>query len=58
MVVHTIHQRYAIVCLPMDALPEMIVIGWMFWDTSFSASLSSSPASTTTEVVPSPTSAS
>ena len=33
-------------------------MGWIFCSTSFSASRSSSPASTTTEVVPSPTSAS
>ena len=38
--------------------PAMTVIGWIFWLTSFSASLSNSPASTTTEVVPSPTSSS
>ena len=41
-----------------DCSPEMMVMGWMFWLTSFSASRSSSPASTTTDVVPSPTSAS
>ena len=36
----------------------MIVMGWIFWLISFSASRSSSPARTTTDVVPSPTSAS
>jgi len=35
-----------------------MVMGWIFWLTSFSASRSSSPASTTTDVVPSPTSSS
>ena len=36
----------------------MMVMGWIFWLTSCSASRSSSPASTTTDVVPSPTSSS
>ena len=44
--------------VPGRCLPDMMVMGWIFWLTSFSASRSSSPASTTTEVVPSPTSAS
>jgi len=43
---------------PGRPAPEMMVMGWIFCSTSFSASRSSSPASTTTEVVPSPTSAS
>mmetsp|Transcript_6025 Transcript_6025/g.20618 ORF Transcript_6025/g.20618 Transcript_6025/m.20618 type:complete len:213 (-) Transcript_6025:139-777(-) len=38
--------------------PAMIVIGWIFWATRRSASLMSSPANTTTLVVPSPTSSS
>lgn len=38
--------------------PEIIVMGWIFAATNFSASLKSSPAKTTTEVVPSPTSSS
>lgn len=38
--------------------PAIIVIGCIFAATSFSASLKSSPAKTTTEVVPSPTSSS
>src|SRR2546430_2386168 len=36
----------------------MMVCGWIFLSTSFSASRSSSAASTATEVVPSPTSSS
>lgn len=36
----------------------MIIYGWIFYYTSFSASLKSSPASTATVVVPSPTSSS
>ena len=35
--------------------PAMMTMGWIFWFTSSSASRSSSPASTTTDVVPSPT---
>mmetsp|Transcript_22401 Transcript_22401/g.49861 ORF Transcript_22401/g.49861 Transcript_22401/m.49861 type:complete len:226 (+) Transcript_22401:480-1157(+) len=35
--------------------PAMMVMGWMRWLTRNSASLSSSPHSTVTEVVPSPT---
>jgi hypothetical protein len=39
-------------------LPAMMVIGWTFCATSCSASRSNSPAVTTTDVVPSPTSSS
>lgn len=42
----------------LENKPEIIVIGWIFEATNFSASLKSSPAKTTTEVVPSPTSSS
>ena len=38
--------------------PAIIVMGWSFCWTSFSASRSNSPARTTTDVVPSPTSSS
>ena len=38
--------------------PSMMVWGWIFWSTSFSASRRSSAASTVTDVVPSPTSSS
>mmetsp|Transcript_40486 Transcript_40486/g.96219 ORF Transcript_40486/g.96219 Transcript_40486/m.96219 type:complete len:272 (-) Transcript_40486:57-872(-) len=38
--------------------PAMMVMGWRCWFTRISACLSSSPQSTTTEVVPSPTSSS
>jgi len=38
--------------------PYMITYGWIFYWTSFSASLKSSPARTATVVVPSPTSSS
>lgn len=38
--------------------PAMIVIGCIFCSMSFSASFNNSPASTTTDVVPSPTSSS
>ena len=38
--------------------PWMMVMGWTFWLTRYSAWRRSSPAKTTTEVVPSPTSSS
>jgi hypothetical protein len=41
--------------LPAYRKPAMMVMGWIFCATSCSASRSSSPASTTTLVVPSPT---
>lgn len=56
---HAVHASvYGCISCRLGDIPAIMVIGWIFCRTSCSASRNNSPARTTTEVVPSPTSSS